>query len=67
METVNTNDLMFFITKNELQYEAQERIGRFLTEKEIRIAKKGFEWGFLNGIDTIVDVIFEMIQENKVK
>ncbi len=65
MEMVNKNNLLFYITRDEMENEAQVRIGRPLSEEEIMIAKKGFEWGLLNGIDTIVNVIFEMIEEKE--
>lgn len=63
MNTYTSDDLLFVITKDEMQYAAFNRFGRFLTEEEIRTAKKGFEWGLLSDIDVITDTIFDMIQE----
>jgi len=46
METINKDDILFYISKETLQYEAMEKIGRSLTEEELDIAK---EWLFLDG------------------
>jgi hypothetical protein len=59
------NGIVFQITKEDVQNEAIERIGRKLTENEIDIAKKGIEWG-LGDITLMItyDTIFnEMIKE----
>lgn len=56
------NEILFTITKGDLQEEAQEKIGRELTDDEIRIAKKGLESGLLTDIETVYQTIFnEMI------
>ena len=58
------NGIVFQITKEDVQNEAIERIGRKLTENEIDIAKKGIEWG-LGDITLMItyDTIFnEMIK-----
>ena len=39
MKTLEINENVFVITKQDLQYEAKEKIGRELTEEEIEIAK----------------------------
>jgi hypothetical protein len=63
-----TNDnIIFQITADDLQAEAMERIGRKLTDNEIRIAQKGIEWG-IGDITLIMtyDTIFnEMIKNNE--
>lgn len=62
METMISNDIVFAITKNDLQYEAKEKIGRELTDEELQVAKKGLEFGLLTDIDTVYQTIFsEMI------
>ncbi|MCL2154264.1 MAG: hypothetical protein FWH53_01230 [Leptospirales bacterium] len=56
------DDIIFAITIKDLQSEAIERIGRQLTEEEIKIAKDGLEWGLLTGIDVVYNTILtEMI------
>lgn len=56
------DEIIFAITKEDLQIEAQRIIGRDLTDDEIFIAKKGLEGGLLTGIETIYQTIFkEMI------
>ncbi|MFA6570727.1 MAG: hypothetical protein WCT77_05760 [Bacteroidota bacterium] len=62
MGTVNTDDLVFYLRKEDLQYEALEKIGRTLTDDEIHVAKKGLDWGLLTDIDVVYNTIFrEMI------
>jgi len=58
------DEIIFVITKKELQDEAKERIGRELTEREIDIAIDGFEWGLRTmAVDVTYDTIFtEMIK-----
>ena len=62
MESLQLNEIVFAITKEDLQYEAMEKIGRTLSEDEIEIAKNGIEEGLLFDIDTVYNTIFtEMI------
>lgn len=64
MEAFKKNSLVFSITEKDLQIEANEKIGRNLTEDEIQTAKKGLEFGLLTNIDTIYKTIFfEMIKK----
>ena len=59
------NNIIFQITKEDVQKEAMERIGRKLTDNEIYYAIKGIHGG-LGGISLIItyDTIFnEMIKE----
>jgi hypothetical protein len=64
METLQATEIVFAITKEDLQYEAIEKIGRKLTDEEILIAKKGLESGLLFDIDTVYNTIFfEMIEQ----
>jgi hypothetical protein len=64
METINKDDILFYISKETLQYEAMQKIGRNLTEEELDVAKKGLEWGLMTDIDTVYNAImFEMIKD----
>lgn len=61
---IRKNDLLFYITIDDVQHEALKKLGRKLTEEELETAKKGLESGLLTGIDTIYKTIFEIIEEN---
>lgn len=58
------NEILFSITANEIQNDAIGRIGRELTEEELRVVKKGLEWGLLNRIDIIYNAIYDEIKES---
>lgn len=61
METLQANEIIFAITKEDLQYEAKEKIGRELTDEEILIAKKALEWGIGESIGIVYNTIFSEI------
>lgn len=61
MEIGQSNEIIFAITREDLQVEAKEKIGRELTDEEIRVAKKGLEWGLLTDIETVYQTIFKEI------
>jgi len=62
MEDLESKEIIFAITKEDLQNEAKEKIGRELTYEEIQIAKKELEFGLLTDITTVYNTIFsEMI------
>lgn len=64
-ETIDRNDVLFCITKETMQNEAREKIGRNLTEDELDIAKKGLEGGLMFDIDTVFyTILFEMIPDS---
>ncbi len=64
METINKDDILFYISKETMQYEAMEKIGRSLTEEELDIAKDGLEWGLMFDIETVYNtILFEMIKD----
>lgn len=66
MKSINKSNLLFSISKEEVQEEALNKIGRYLNEDELHIAKKGLEWGLTTDIDTIYNTIFfEMINNKK--
>ncbi len=47
MNNSDTNEIIFPVTVEDLQNEAISRIGRELTEYELRSAKEGIEFGLL--------------------
>ena len=53
MDLINMEDLVFFVTKDQLQNEALERIGRELSFCEMNSAKKAIQRGLSFGIDTV--------------
>ena len=62
---VDKDELLFYITKKDVQQEAMEELGRHLTDEELYVARKGLDWGLMTGIDIVYDtILFEMI-ENK--
>ncbi len=64
METIDKEELLFYIDRETMQDEAMRTIGRYLTEEELDIAKKGLEWGLMTGIDTVYNtILFEMIKD----
>lgn len=63
IETIKKEDIVFYITKETIQYQAMRKIGRYLTEEELDIAKDGLEWGLMTDIDTVYNtILFEMIK-----
>lgn len=62
MNKEKSQEYVFAISLEDLQYEAKEKIGRELTEEEVEIAKKGLQYGLLTGIHIVYNTIFyEMI------
>jgi len=56
------NNILFAITVEDIQEYAVVKIGRELSEEELRIAKKGLEWGLLTNIDAVYNcIVTEMI------
>ena len=58
METLQSNEIIFAITKEDLQFEAKEKIGRELTEEEILDAKKKLSYGIGENLLFIYNTIF---------
>ncbi|MCX9086450.1 MAG: hypothetical protein OIN90_02670 [Candidatus Methanoperedens sp.] len=66
METINKDEILFYISKETMQYEAMEKIGRYLSEEELDVARKGLEWGLTFDIETVYNtILFEMIKVHK--
>jgi len=64
METINKEELLFYIDKETMQDEAMRTIGRSLTEEELDIAKDGLEWGLTFDIETVYNtILLEMIND----
>ncbi len=61
METINKDELLFYINKDAIQDEAMQKIGRYLTEEELDIAKDGLEWGLMTDIETVYNTILHEI------
>ncbi|GJH40227.1 hypothetical protein RCZ04_07770 [Capnocytophaga sp. HP1101] len=62
VESKVVDNPLFIITESDVQFEAQERLGRNLNDDELLIAKKGLEWGLLTDIDTVYGAIFSEIK-----
>ncbi len=68
MKNFTKKEIVFAITIEDLQNEANEKIGRELTDDEINVAQKGLEFGLLTDIDTVYNTIFgEMIKNEHTK
>lgn len=66
MIQINKENILFSITKEDMQNEAVEKHGRRLTEEELNIAKDGFENALTFSIDTVYNtILFEMIQKTR--
>ena len=59
MDTIASSDIAFIITKEDVQLEAMEKIGRLLTDEEMYIAKKGLQSGLMTSIDIVYHTIFQ--------
>ncbi len=66
MELINKEELIFSITKDWIQKESNQLIGRKLTECELHVVKKCIEWGLLTDIDTVFKTaIYEAIKNSQ--
>ncbi len=64
METIDKEELLFYIDKETMQDEAMRTIGRSLTEEELDIAKDGLEWGLTFDIETVYKtILLEMLND----
>ena len=62
---INLNDILFCITKEDIQIRAKKKLKRYLTEDELKIAQKGLESGLTFDIDAIYSAIFDEMIERK--
>ena len=65
MDIIKLDDLLFGITKEDVQIRAMEKIGRRLTEDELKVAEDGLEWGLLFDIDAVYSAIFDEFIDEK--
>ncbi|HQA87153.1 MAG TPA: hypothetical protein PK448_06265 [Bacteroidales bacterium] len=65
MAITQSNEILFSITVEDVQSEAIEKIGRKLNDDEIRIAKKGLEFGLLTTIDVVYSTIFNKMIDHE--
>ena len=65
METIKLKDLLFGITKEDVQIKAMEKIGRRLAEDELKTAEKELEAGLAFDIDAVYSAIFDEIVNQK--
>ncbi|MFH1127598.1 MAG: hypothetical protein ABIG84_08005 [archaeon] len=66
MERINKEEILFLVTKEDMQNEAVEKFGRRLTEEELNIAREGLENGLTFDIGTVYNtILFEMIENTK--
>ena len=61
MDSIDRDNILFLITKDEIQEDVMNRFGRYLTDDELNDFKKGLEWGLLSGIDIIYNTIYSEI------
>ena len=54
MESINKDDLMFYVTKESIQINATRLVGRELNEDELYSVKKGLEWGLTYDLENII-------------
>ena len=57
-DLISREDLVYFITKEDIQFEAQKRIGRKLKDEEFKIIRKLTDKGISINMDIIYNVIF---------
>lgn len=63
-DLISTEDLVYYIDKEDIQFEAKERIGRELKDEEFTIIRKLLDNGISINIDIIYNTIFtEEIQK----
>ncbi|VVB55354.1 Uncharacterised protein [uncultured archaeon] len=67
MESMDKDELIFKITKEWVQQESNDIIGRNLSDDELYTVKKCIEWGLLTDIDTVFKAaIYEAIKDSKI-
>ena len=56
---------LFLITVGDVQYWAEEKLGRRLTYEELQKAQKSLEWGLCEGIDVVYNAIFDEMKTDE--
>jgi hypothetical protein len=62
MNTINTDDLVFYITVEKIQNEALKLLGRKITSSEIYAVSKGIETALNFDIDTVYKTCFQELE-----
>ena len=62
-DLISKEDLVYYITKEDVQSEAQKRIGRKLMDDEFQIIRKLLD----NGISINMDIIYNTIFTEEIK
>jgi hypothetical protein len=62
MNTISTDDLVFYITVEQIQNEALKLLGRKITSSEIYAVSKGIEAGLNFDIDTVYETCFQELE-----
>ncbi|MFH1917875.1 MAG: hypothetical protein ABIJ14_02105 [Nanoarchaeota archaeon] len=62
-DLISKEDLVYYITKEDVQSEAQKRIGRKLKDDEFKIIRKLLD----NGISINMDIIYNAIFTEEIK
>lgn len=60
-----SNDLLYSISKEDVQYLALNEYGRELSEEELIQVEKGLMWGLNSGLDIVFNTIFSDILKMK--
>lgn len=63
-EYIKVSDLAFYITKEDVQYEANEKLNRELNYLEMEFAQKYLQSGIMTPIDIIFNTTFKDIKDN---
>ncbi|CAG0955166.1 MAG: hypothetical protein OIN86_06465 [Candidatus Methanoperedens sp.] len=67
MELIDEDELIFKLTKEWVQQESNDIIGRNLSDDELDTVKKCIEWGLLTDIDTVFKTaIFEATKDSQI-
>ena len=62
-DLISTENLVYYLTKKDIQFEAKKRIGRELEDEEFKIIRKLLD----NGISINLDIIYNTIFTEEIK
>jgi len=62
-DLIDRNTLIFYISVEDVQYKAVEKLGRELTDAELHSVKKGVAWG-LDMWDDVVGYAIDEVKSN---